>query len=125
MERGNKEKTVQNDGKIWYRKIGGGSMYLKIDGKLRIIAPGMKFQAHPNDIPPGSVDLALPLEAIPITPEKEKELIKAKIPAYSLLPSDKEGEEGLFYIVNEKGKIIGENALDEKAANQLIEDLGK
>ena len=88
----------------------------------KIVKPGERFTAYPEEIPVAFRDVIRALD--PIT-EAQDDLnyVEANVtrPVYILQPI--EGDESLFDIVNGSGKKINETPLDEATANQLIADL--
>jgi hypothetical protein len=149
MERDNQE------GKVQFQKIGGGSHRL---GK-RIIKPGEKFWAFPYEIPDSVKDIIVPVngdtnwnkpsktEATPVYPitkvtytiepnAKVEQKGKSKL-WYNLTDKDgnvlnekalkKEEAEALitYNLVNSTGKVLNEKALSLKDAEELLEAVGK
>ena len=53
-----KRKTSE-PGMVRYRKIGGGSLHIRIHGKIKIIKPNEIFDARPEEIPETFRDRAL------------------------------------------------------------------
>lgn len=107
-----------NDGKIRYKKLGGGSF--RLHGK--IIKPGQVFLARPNEIPKAFKDVLVPQEPLPENISVEEQIVKASLPEYSL---QERNRKGWFDIVNKDGKKLNEKALKEEEANQLLKDLSK
>lgn len=64
----------EGEKRLWFKKLGGGSLRLNIGGKNRIIKPNEKFLAKLSEIPLAFRDSALPLEDIVIkeTPPVEQ-----------------------------------------------------
>lgn len=116
-----------DDGKIWYRKVGGGSMRLP----NKIIKPGEKFRSHPDDIPRAFRDLCIPLEEVKEAPAKAE--VKVVNSEYFLQPRGKNKQ--WWDVVKATGekdaegndimKAINENALKKDMAEKLISDLSK
>ena len=120
MERTKKTDTVEpvDDGKIWWKKVGGGSFKL---GK-RYIKPGEKFRASEDEIPKGFRDLIIPLE------ELRGEAVEKKIALskteYEIRPRGK--SKAYFDVVNKQsGKVINDEGLKKEIAEKLVNDLGK
>jgi len=107
-----------NDGKIYWKKIGGGS--LRLFGK--IIKSGETFRAGKDAIPKAFRDVVIPLEDIPETnvPEQILDITKS---AYKL---QKRGKSELWWdVVDSEGKTINEKAMKREIAEKLISDLSK
>jgi len=118
MER-TKKPEVRADGKIRYKKIGGGSLRIN----RQIIKPGQIFLAYPDDIKEGWKDVVIPLDDLPITDQTPGELMPGKEAEFFLSPR---GKSNLWYnVVDSKGKILNDKALKKAVAEQLIEDLVK
>ena len=118
MER-DKTNTVVDDGKIRYKKIGGGS--LRFGGK--IIKPQQIFKARPDEIPEAFKDVIIPLDEV-----KEKQLTEEAIPAgkvaeYILQP--RANSKLWFDVVDSQGKVLNEKALKKEVAERLIADMEK
>jgi len=91
-------------GMIQYKKVGGGSFLLTIEGKRVHIKPNQIFVCHPEDIPVAFHDVLIPLSGI----EKANQGL----------------ERGGFYdVVDKMGKIQNETGLREDKAKELIESL--
>jgi hypothetical protein len=117
MERAKKE---ENDGKFWFKKIGGGS--LRLGGK--IIKPGEIFSANPESIPKGFKDLIVPLEE---GPQEEEKKIRVNLDitksAYKVV---NRGKSALWFdVVDANGKVINEKAMKKEQAEKLASDLSK
>jgi hypothetical protein len=119
---------VDPDAPKWFQKIGGGSLYLRIDGKKRIIKPGVnggpgeRFLAKPSDIPVAFRD-----SVIPSIPGQNVQSGQSTVPpsavnrpAFNKRPN---GTTGLYDIVNKAGKIVSEQPMSEDEANQVINNL--
>jgi hypothetical protein len=117
MERTKSDTTPANDGKVWWRKVGGGSLRLS----NRIIKPGEKFRAFPDEIPTAFRDVVLPLEDIPETGDaKPVNVVKTE---YKLQPR---GDSKLWYdVVDKNGKVLNEKGMKKETAEKLIQDLEK
>ena len=119
MERTKKAAEPLNDGRIRYKKIGGGSLRWN----RKIIKPGEIFLANPKDIPDGFKDVIIPMDAIP-TSETPVEDVKGTQSQYTMVPRGK--SKSLFDIVDSQGKRVnGEKALSKEVATKLIKDLQK
>ena len=99
---------------ITWKKVGGGSLRLKIEGKRRIIKSGQIFRATAEEISEGFRDVVIPQEKIP-TPK-----IEGVIPIeYSIEPRSK----GYWDIIDSFGKVLNEKALRRKEADELLTSL--
>lgn len=106
--------------RIWWRKTGGGSLRLRINGRLKIIKPGEKFQAYPEEVPEAFRDVVIALGDLPVESQSKKS-IPGISPKYILEPTKRNG---FYNIVDEStGKKINEKVLNKKDATKLIEDL--
>ena len=108
------ELTPAADGKIWWKKIGGGS--LRLHGKM--IKPEERFRAHPDDIPVSVRDIVVPLEELP--EESAKPVTVAKS-LFTMQPRGK--SKTLFDVVDTNGKVLNEKPLAKAVAEKLISDL--
>jgi hypothetical protein len=101
-----------HDGQVWWKNNGGTFRM----GKNRIIKPGEKFLAHPDQVSQAFRDVIVPIQRN----LEDHTPVKVNIPKYEIQPNE---EEGFFDIVNEEGKILNEKPLEESVAKQLLEDL--
>jgi hypothetical protein len=115
MERTKPDSTP--DGKVWWQKVGGGSFRLP----NRIIKPGEKFRAHPDEIPKEHRDVVLPLEGIPETGDaRPVNVVKSEYKLQS------RGDSKLWYdVVDKNGKVLNEKGMKKETAEKLIQDLEK
>jgi hypothetical protein len=107
--------------KLRYRKIGGGSLRLSINGQPRIIKSGEVFSALPSEIPQAFKDTIIPLD-----PEKAALVSKPPVPAkvsYEIKPRGK--SKSLFDVIDGQGKVMNTQPLAKGIAEQLISDLAK
>jgi hypothetical protein len=106
-----------NDGKIWWKKKGGGSFMFN----RQLIRPNMKFRAAPNEIPLAFRDLVVPLEDY-VDPETAPDPLKtAPVVNYFIQPKGK--SKFLFDVVDGSGKAINEKGLTKEIAENLLNDL--
>jgi len=110
------ERTKKAVELITWKKLGGGSVYLK----NRIIKPGQVFQATVDEIPVGARDVIVPVDAV--------EMKKADPKAEVLEKADLEyflnkRSAGYYDVVDAEGKVQNEKALREGPAKELIETL--
>ena len=111
-----------NDGTILWQKTGGGSFRMS----RRIIKPGEKFRARPDEIPKGFRDVVIPLEPIPEgTFNTETGATEPIIPGVSPKYTLKSRGGGWYDIVDSAGKVMNEpkKPLKKAMAEQLIKDL--
>jgi hypothetical protein len=116
------ERTKKNEPeKIRWRKTGGGSLRIRLDGKDRIIKPGQKFSARVEDIPEAFRDTVLPLdegEYKEVVGKSEK-VEGAVKPEY--FAQHRGG--GWYNIVDANGKKVNEGALKREEAEAMIAKL--
>lgn len=113
MER--KRQAVDNDGKIRFKKLGGGS--LRFGG--RIIKPNEVFRAYPDDIPKGFRDIVVPLDKVPLS--KEEEPIDVVKVDYELRARGAGGWYDIFNKITDKK--VNDRALKRDAAEKLLTEL--
>lgn len=111
------------DPRVWFQKVGGGSFHARIGGQKRIIKPGERFQALPEEIPAAFKD-----SIIPMIPGQDIQVGKANLspsminrPAYNLRPSI--SSPGMYDIINASGKIVSEKSETKEVAEQMIKHL--
>lgn len=115
----------ENDGKITYKKIGGGA--LRWNNKL--IKPGQIFRANPNEIPENFKDVIIPMEKIrevtapPISVTKTEYLLKPRGKSKTLF--DVVTKVGVDAKGKDVFKAINEKVLTKEIAQNLIEDLSR
>jgi hypothetical protein len=122
MERTKAAGTVLE--KPWWQKVGGGS--LRMGNK--IIKPGQKFQADPEEISESFRNFVIPVSAnatFKTTSHlQEKKEVKVAAPVYEKQLHGK--SLFLFDVVNTTtGKVQNTKSMKEEAADKLIEDLSK
>lgn len=123
MERQRGSKVAE-DGKILWKKNGGGSAILRIDGNKRRIKPGETFLAYPEEIPLAFRDVIVPLDGNPIkfVTEDEKP-VKVVSPAYTLRPRG--NSKTWWDVVDAQGKVLNEKGLTKEIAERFKADLEK
>ena len=117
------ERTKDNNSEskvIRWKKIGGGSLRLKINGKNTIIKPEQRFRATEEEIPEAFRDVIIPQQEIPGKVPAIQ--IKAEDPVYTVKPR---GKGGWFDVVDADGKALNEKALKEETAKKLVQDLAR
>ena len=108
--------SVQEDPRIWYQKVGGGS--LRIGNK--IIKPGEKVQLDPTVIKPAWKDLLKPLQDVPVKKETPI-VVDITKSVYSLKQRD---VAGLWWdVVDAQGKVVNDKALRKEKAEEYIKDM--
>jgi len=113
-----KKAKARTDGRILYRKIGGGSLRIH----RKIIKPNEKFYAFPADVA-NFKNVVQPLEDIPKADAVEEKEIEGTIPKYRAVPRGK--SKLWFDVVGPGEKVLNDKALKKDAAEKLIEDLAK
>jgi hypothetical protein len=111
------------DAPIRWKKIGGGSSHLMINGKNKMVKPNQEFTARPSEISLMFRDVIVSLETIP-APEQIAPTPGIKS-VYALRALNIEEENSLFDIVDQNGKKINEKPLPKEIAESLINDLQK
>jgi hypothetical protein len=109
--------------RLRWRKTGGGSLRIILDGKKKIIKPGEVFLAHESELPVAFMD-SLQCLASETEKQENKEVVEklnAVPPIYEL--KEAEGTDDLWNVVNPEGKAINEEPLDIDAANDLLNSL--
>lgn len=110
------ERTKGDEGKIKYKKVGGGSHRMG----NRIIKPGQIFMAHPDEIAKTFKDVLVPVDSLPDEEVQKVESVETK---YILKRRGTGG--GWYDVVDKQDKVLNEKALKRDAALQLIKDLEK
>jgi len=113
------ERKIKAVEKPWWIKKGGGLFRLS---NLKMIRPGIKFQAWEKDIPLAFRDQVIPLSPITTPAEKEKEIEEVAVVAEEYKLQPRSGG-GWFDVVSKTGKVINEKALKQVAAEQLLNSL--
>ena len=125
MER-SKQPAQTNDGKIWWKKIGGGSLRIH----RKIIKPNQRFRARPDEISERFRDVIIPLEEL--AAEEPTAPINAVQTEFILRPRGK--SKSLFDVVYPVGededgeptyKVMNEKALTKILAEKLIRELSR
>lgn len=120
-------KQAQTDGKIWWKKTGGGSLRFN----HKIIKPNERFKARPDEIPASFRDVIIPLEDLGDV-EKQAAPVEAVKTEYTIKPRGK--SKSLFDVVYPAGKeengetiwkSINEKPLTKDIAEKLVKDLSK
>lgn len=116
MRRTKKEKA-RGDGRIRWRKTGGGSFRMK-NGK--IIKPNQVFLAHPDDIPEAFRDVIVSVDGDLV--EKPEE---APLKSATGFEVRKRSNSSWYDVVEPvSGKPINEKALRQAEAEALLAELG-
>jgi hypothetical protein len=102
-----------------WRKVGGGSFRLRINGRACIVKPNQEFSAPASAIPIGFRDVVICLDGDPVILEKEPEMV-VKPSEYTLKVS---GRAGYFNIFDASGKKVNEKAMKEDDAKRALADL--
>jgi hypothetical protein len=111
------KKAPEDDGRIWYRKIGGGSLHLRLDGTMKIIKPNQRFRARPMDIPAPFRDIIVPEQ-----PEPPKKKIPEAAAHYDVVEIGV-GEDQYNVVNKETGKPFNGAPLSKQDAETLATEL--
>jgi hypothetical protein len=112
--------------KIWYRKRGGGSLYLtppegSTARRGQKVKSNEKFQAFPSQIPEAFRDTCIPLEDVdvPSPPVEKKKPAPPVKEEYTLdsLPG------GWYNILDSEGKKVNESSLRKEKAEEFLKSL--
>lgn len=120
MERTTNVNVNQPPEKIWWRKTGGGSLRLLIDGRRVMIKPNQKFKASIEEVPRAFLDVIVPLSALP--KDEPAPVMQAPETVYVLKAR---GKSGWYDVVDKNGKVLNEKALKKEVAEKLIQDLAR
>lgn len=113
------ERTRGTEGKMRWRKIGGGSLRLT---NMKFVRSGQVFEAYPKDIPEAFRDVIICLDPVEkINAEKEKKVadVAKKANSYSKVSRGV----GYWNVVDKNGKVINEKGLRENKADELLKSL--
>ena len=108
-------ERVDKKGKIFYQKLGGGSLRLH----NRIIKPNQKFWEFPENIPKAFLDCIKELDTTNIIEEKEEKTIISDKKKYH----KKHRGGGWYDIFDENDKKMNDGALKKAEAIEMIEHL--
>ena len=117
---------------IRWKKMGGGSLRGKFEGRDQIIKPGQIFKAKSSEIPMSFRDVVIPLDSIPgvAVPGVPLPEIKAVEVVYKLKPREdgptlkpREGSVGWYDVVDINDELLNEKGIRKDVAEKLIEDL--
>ena len=117
------ERTKQIDPEaILWKKEGGGSLHLRINGRLTLIKPNQRFYARTEEIPEAFKDVIAavdPVQAAKVEKVKEEKIEKSTAPKFEL-----QHRSGKWWdVVNESGKVQNEKALSKEDAEDLLNSL--
>ena len=105
--------TIITRREIHWQNVGGGTLRY-VRGKM--IKPGEKFKAYPDEVPLSFRDVIIPLESISNSNRPEpKEIVEIQY-------KTKERNDGLFDIVDSQGKVLNAKPLEKEVADNLILD---
>lgn len=110
-------ERTKNSEAIRWKKTGGG--HFMFNG--RIIKPGQVFTAREDQISKNFRDLCIPLDKLP--PPAEEIPIEVTKVIYTVEPRGK--SKTWFDVVDARGKVINEKALQKEQAEKLAHDLSK
>jgi hypothetical protein len=109
-------ERIEDDGKISFKKIGGGALRWN----KQLIKPGQIIRLNPNDIPKNFLDVLIPLEKIREVAEPPIVITKSE---FKVVPRGK--SKSLFDVLDNQGKVINEKGLTKEVAESLVNDLSK
>lgn len=119
--------------KLQYRKIGGGSARLRLEGRRKIIKPSERFWAYPEDIPEAFKDTIVLLDGqtapkaeAPVTVDKIfKVAVRPKTAGDADPGKTKKGKKRKWYNVINKDtkKVMNPEPLTETKAKKLADSL--
>jgi len=125
MERTKTNIAKPEEGKVLWKKIGGGSFMLG----NRIIKPGQTFWAFPHEIPKSFRDVVIssdPNAVFEAEAKKDKEVVKSsEVKKLEFKIQPRKNSKLWYDIVDSEGKILNEKALKKEAAEKLVKDLLK
>jgi len=112
------ERTVKDEtGQRSWRKVGGGSFYLK----GRIIKPNQVFTAELAEIPEGFRDVVIPVDGKPVTLDKVEDIPDVPVTELVFTIRDKGGN--WYEVLDSNGKVMNEKSLRKAQADELIKEL--
>jgi hypothetical protein len=122
--------------KLRYKKIGGGSARLVLNGRRQIIKPNEKFSAYPEEISESFKDVIICLEEEAVVEKKQAQAPVVKLFGVKKRPKtdgdedpgkDKKGKVKSWYnVVNKDNKkVMNPNALTQANAKTLAKSLNK
>lgn len=112
MER---KKNNQNDGKVHYQKVTGGSLYFN----RRRIVKGMDFWAYPNQIPESFKKQLAVLGDEGTAAKVEEAKVEKESPGYQL----QHRGAGWWDVVDKFGKKINDDAMRKADAEKFLNEL--
>ncbi len=116
-----KEKEIPK-GMVKYKKVGGGSFLITIEGKLHHIKPNQEFNSYPEDIPVNFRDVVIPLSELrEANPKLESEPVTSPPVPLEYFVKPKGG--GFYDVVDKAGKVQNDKGLREDKAKKLVESL--
>ena len=113
MERTIKEET----GPRSWRKVGGGSFYLK----GRIIKPNQVFTAELSEIPEGFRDVVIPTDGKPVKIGKKEDT--PDVPVTELVFTIRDRGGNWYDVLDVNDKKMNEKSLRKVQAESLIKEL--
>ena len=126
------KRTEVQPGQSRWKKTGGGSLLLTINGQMKHVKPGEIFTAQEHEIPVAFRDTVKPLDTVvqTIPVETPKAEVKAEVvekvteKPIALDYSIRARSGGGYYdVVDKDGKPQNEKALREGPAKELLQTL--
>lgn len=117
------EEVPAGEKRILFKKLGGGSLRIKVNGINRIIKQNEKFWAKWSEIPLPHRDTVAPTDATEVLHLEETPVVAGKKSAYNIVPRGK--SKYLFDVVDGQGKRLNDTPLARLVAEGLKKDLEK
>ncbi|MFA5935015.1 MAG: hypothetical protein WC827_03970 [Candidatus Paceibacterota bacterium] len=107
--------------KLRWRKVGGGSLRLNLDGANRIIKPGEIFLADLEELPKAFMDTleCLDSEGLKTAAASERAKEPIVVVEYTLKKVGKKADD-TWNLVDSEGKALNEKPLSKEAAEELL-----
>lgn len=113
-------KSKTEDGTVMFRKVGGGTAVLIINGKKHRIKRGQTFRALPSEVPDAFKDNIVAVNA------KEAAAVKKKAETPEIEAKEyfvKHKGHGWYDVINSEGKVQNEQNLRKAQAEEFKNSL--
>lgn len=119
------KRTAVKPDEIRWRKTGGGFLYLRIGGRVRMIKPNQLFDAKEEEIPENFRDVIIPADSAvkEKLDKKRTDAPKPKTPVAKLTYEIVTRAGGYYNVVDQDGKKQNEKALRKEKAELLLKSL--